>query len=126
MGDRGCVHEDFGEFADIAARAQARDRQPHEEEADVRLEPGSGQRDCKISIKALLEACIARSQAFTRAPYGSYRAFSTRDRRSRAIVSTALVFSRSRIFSLKRSARRLSARDRSLVPVGSRGRYARN
>merc|ERR1712118_101099 len=63
----------------------------------------------KLANLTFLQACTARSQAFTRTLFGSYRAFITRDRRSRAIVSTALVFSSSRILSPQRSARRLPA-----------------
>merc|ERR1712060_553019 len=35
--DRGCVHEDPRVIPDLVARPQARDSQPHEEEAGLRL-----------------------------------------------------------------------------------------
>lgn len=38
-GDGGGVHEDPGELADAAARAQEGDRQPHQEEANVSDRP---------------------------------------------------------------------------------------
>merc|ERR1712118_94320 len=74
----------------------------------------------KLANLTFLQACTARSQAFTRTLFGSYRAFSTRDRRSRAIVSTALVFSSSRILSPQRSARRLPAHPLPSLAGGSR------
>merc|ERR1712118_406627 len=92
-GDRGCVHEDSREFADVVARPQARDLQSHEEEADLRLEPGTGPRDCKISVLTFSSSSVHRKAlSFHTCLSGSYRAFSTRESRSRAMVFVGACF----------------------------------